>query len=70
MKITWLGQLGVAIESGGRMLMVDPYLVDTLHETNGPQFARMVPVNEGWLDARNVLIERNLRLVAHIMNKS
>ena len=52
MKITWLGQLGVAIESGGRMLMVDPYLVDTLHETNGPQFARMVPVNEGWLDAR------------------
>ena len=25
---------------------------------------------EGDLDARNVLIERNLRLVAHIMNKS
>ena len=24
----------------------------------------------GDLDARNVLIERNLRLVAHIMNKS
>lgn len=52
MKITWLGQLGVAIESGGRMLMVDPYLVDTLNETVGPQFARMVPVDEGWLDAR------------------
>lgn len=25
---------------------------------------------QGDLDARNVLIERNLRLVAHIMNKS
>ena len=25
---------------------------------------------QGNLDARNVLIERNLRLVAHIMNKS
>lgn len=26
-------------------------------------------VKEGDLEARNVLIERNLRLVAHIMNK-
>lgn len=26
--------------------------------------------NEGDLEARNILIERNLRLVAHIMNKS
>jgi RNA polymerase sporulation-specific sigma factor len=25
---------------------------------------------QGDLDARNILIERNLRLVAHIMNKS
>ena len=25
---------------------------------------------EGDLDARNILVERNLRLVAHIMNKS
>ena len=26
--------------------------------------------SEGDLEARNILIERNLRLVAHIMNKS
>ena len=26
--------------------------------------------HEGNLEARNILIERNLRLVAHIMNKS
>lgn len=52
MKITMLGILGVAIESAGRLLMVDPYLLDTLHETNGEDFARMVPVNEKWLAAR------------------
>ena len=52
MKITMLGILGVAIESGSRMLMVDPYLLDTLHETNGEDFARMVPINEEWLAAR------------------
>lgn len=52
MKITMLGILGVAIESGDRMLMVDPYLLDTLHETNGEDFARMVPISEKWLAAR------------------
>ena len=52
MKITMLGILGVAIESGDKMLMVDPYLLDTLHETNGEDFARMVPTNEKWLAAR------------------
>ena len=52
MKITMLGILGVAIESGDRMLMVDPYLLDTLHEQNGEDFARMVPINEKWLAAR------------------
>ena len=52
MKITMLGILGVAIESNGKLLMVDPYLLDTLHETSGEDFARMVPVNDTWLNAR------------------
>lgn len=30
----------------------------------------LVLASQGDLNARNVLIERNLRLVAHIMNKS
>lgn len=47
-----LGILGVAIETGDRLLMVDPYLLDTLHETNGEDFIRMVPINEKWLAAR------------------
>lgn len=52
MKITLLGILGVAIESNDRMLMVDPYLLDTLHEQNGEDFVRMVPVSQKWLAAR------------------
>ena len=52
MKITLLGILGVAIESDDRMLMVDPYLLDTLHEQNGEDFVRMVPVSQKWLAAR------------------
>ena len=56
MKITMLGILGVAIESNGKLLMVDPYLLDTLHETNGEDFARMVPVNDTWLKARPDMI--------------
>lgn len=52
MKITLLGILGVAIESDDRMLMVDPYLLDTLQEQNGEDFVRMVPVSQKWLAAR------------------
>ena len=52
MKITMLGILGMAIESGDRLLMVDPYLLDTLHETSGEDFARLAPVNEAWLNVR------------------
>ena len=52
MKLTWLGQVGLAIQSGDSLLMTDPYLMDTLSTTSGPQFNRMVPVEEGWLGAR------------------
>lgn len=56
MKLTWLGQVGLAIQSGDALLMVDPYLLDTLSSTSGPQFNRLVPVEEGWLQARPELI--------------
>lgn len=48
MKLTWLGQHGLALESGGQMLMVDPYLLDTMSQTVGEEFGRRVPVNEDW----------------------
>lgn len=48
MKITWLGQHGLAVESGNQLLMVDPYLLDTMHDTMGEAFARLVPVDDKW----------------------
>lgn len=48
MRITWLGQHGLAVESGNQLLMVDPYLLDTMHVTNGEDFARLVPVDDKW----------------------
>lgn len=56
MKLTWLGQTGLAIETNGSLLMVDPYLMDTLSSSSGPQFNRMVPVDESWLDKKPDLI--------------
>lgn len=52
MKLTMLGILGVAIETGDRLIMADPYLLDTLRELNGEDFTRMVPINDRWLSAR------------------
>ena len=52
MKLTWLGQQGVALESQGSLLMVDPYLLDTMRTTVGEEFGRLVPVDEKWLEAR------------------
>ena len=48
MKLTWLGQHTVALESGGCLLMTDPYLLDTMSETVGKEFSRRVPVDESW----------------------
>lgn len=56
MNITWLGQLGLAISSGDRLLMVDPYLHDTLHNTVGPQFQRLVPPSAPWQSAQPDII--------------
>ena len=39
-----------------------------LSETEEKYYLKLA--SEGDMEARNVLIERNLRLVAHIMNKS
>lgn len=52
MKLTWLGQHGLALESQGCLLMVDPYLMDTMHETLGDGCSRLVPVDEAWLQVR------------------
>lgn len=45
MKITWLGQAGLMFETGGKIIMVDPYLSDSVAKIN-PVNARRVPVDE------------------------
>lgn len=45
MKITWLGQAGLLIETGGKKIMVDPYLSDSVEAIN-PKNWRRVAVDE------------------------
>ncbi len=52
MKLTWLGQHGLALESAGNLLMVDPYLFDTMSRSVGQEFGRLVPVDESWTKVR------------------
>ena len=45
MKITWIGQAGLLIETGGKKIMVDPYLSDSVEAIN-PKNWRRVAVDE------------------------
>ena len=56
MKITWLGQAGLLIESEGVQVMIDPYLSDSVAAVNSKNYRR-VPVEERFLRMRpDVLI--------------
>ena len=56
MKITWLGQAGLLIETEGLKIMVDPYLSDSVVKVN-PKNYRRIPVDERFLDIKpDVLI--------------
>ena len=45
MKITWLGQAGLLIETKGKIILVDPYLSDGVAKIQ-PHNHRRVPVDE------------------------
>lgn len=45
MKITWIGQAGLLIETGGKKIMVDPYLSDSVEKIN-PKNWRRAAVDE------------------------
>lgn len=61
MKITWLGQLSLLIETEQCCIMVDPYLTDNLRENVGKQFTRMLPVKEDYLTKQPDMI-----LLSHV----
>lgn len=48
MKITWLGQAGLLMETGGKRIIIDPYLSDSVAKTQ-PQNRRRTPVDERFL---------------------
>lgn len=49
MKVTWLGQAGLMFETDGKIIMVDPYLSDSVEKIE-PQNKRRVPVDEEFFD--------------------
>jgi L-ascorbate 6-phosphate lactonase len=49
MKITWLGQAGLWLDSGSVTVMVDPYLSDCVGKID-PKKARRIPVKEELFD--------------------
>ena len=51
MKIIWLGQAGLLLESEKLKIMVDPYLSDSVGERS-PEKHRRLPINEGIFDIR------------------
>lgn len=48
MKITWLGQAGLMFETCGRIIIVDPYLSNSVEKIE-PHNKRKVPVDENFL---------------------
>lgn len=48
MKVTWLGQAGLMFESGGKLIIADPYLSDSV-EAIEPHNKRRVAVDESFL---------------------
>lgn len=55
MKVTWLTQAGFLFKSSRLEILVDPYLADTMGETN-PKKARKIPVDESCFDIKPDLI--------------
>lgn len=48
MKITWLGQAGLLFEIKGKLILIDPYLSDSVSKDN-PKNQRRVPVDTQFL---------------------
>ncbi len=55
MKITWLGQAGLLIETNGIKIMLDPYLSDSVEKIN-PRNFRRVPVDERFFEEQPDII--------------
>lgn len=59
MKATWLGQAGLMFETGGKTILVDPYLSNSVEKID-PHNKRRVPVDERFL-----AVKPNIILLTH-----
>ncbi len=55
MKITWLGQAGLMLETEDRLILVDPYLSDSVEKIE-PKNKRRVPVDDSFLKIKPDII--------------
>ena len=55
MKITWLGQAGLLFETDNKIIIVDPYLSDSVEKIE-PQNKRRVPVDKSFFDIKPDII--------------
>ena len=62
MKLTWLGQAGYRLcADNGTVIMIDPYLSDSLRYTKGESYRREVPIDPAYLTCHvDVLILTHL----------
>lgn len=75
MKITWLGQAGLMFETNEKIILVDPYLSDSVAQVE-PQNRRRVPVDEKFLKVKpdtiilthNHLDHTDLETLKHYLN--
>ena len=55
MKVIWLGQAGLLFETENKIIMVDPYLSDSVEKIE-PQNKRRVPVDKSFFDIKPDII--------------
>lgn len=55
MKVTWLGQAGLLFETDNKIIIVDPYLSDSVEKIE-PQNKRRVPVDKSFFDIKPDII--------------
>lgn len=56
MKVIWLGQAGLLFETENKIIMVDPYLSDSVEKIE-PQNKRRVPVDKSFFDIKpNIIV--------------
>ena len=56
MKITWIGQAGLLMQTEEKTILIDPYLSDSVSKVQ-PQNYRRVPVDKSFLSVRpNVIV--------------